>query len=261
MKIHPAAEIFPMMSPDELKELAADIVTNGLMTPIVVDAEGVLIDGRNRLAACKMAGVEPTFSNLNGHDPLAFILSANIARRHMTKGQQAMATAMLYPEAKQGGDRRSSLKIKHDVNRGSLSQARTVLAHAPELAQLVMDGSKSLSDAHEIVRQRLNDATSDEAKMAQLREKAPDIAELVVEGKISLAAAMAELAERDRQERQAREFSHKCAEAIETEVINRVVGIRHGLLFGERMTIGSDKVRWLAGQLNELAEAMEGTAQ
>ena len=42
--------------------------------------------------------MKPEFSKLNGHDPVAFILSSNIARRHMTKGQQAMAVAMIYPE-------------------------------------------------------------------------------------------------------------------------------------------------------------------
>jgi hypothetical protein len=34
---------------------------------------------------------------------VAFILSSNIARRHMTKGQQAMAVAMIYPEAEKRG--------------------------------------------------------------------------------------------------------------------------------------------------------------
>jgi hypothetical protein len=33
----------------------------------------------------------------NGHDPKAFILSSNIARRHMTAGQRAMAYARIYP--------------------------------------------------------------------------------------------------------------------------------------------------------------------
>ena len=63
----------------------------------------------------------------------------------MTKGQQAMAVAMIYPEPNLGGDRKSAkaksaLKIKGDpasklVNPGLLSQARTVLKHLPELAK------------------------------------------------------------------------------------------------------------------------------
>ncbi len=36
--------------------------------------------------------------HLNGVDPTAFVLSANIYRRHMTKGQPAMAVAKIYQE-------------------------------------------------------------------------------------------------------------------------------------------------------------------
>jgi len=40
-----------------------------------------------------MASVEPRFVGLNGTDPVAYILSSNIARRHLTTGQRAMLTA------------------------------------------------------------------------------------------------------------------------------------------------------------------------
>ena len=36
IKVHPAADMFPMMSDDELDELAADIAKNGLRQPIVL---------------------------------------------------------------------------------------------------------------------------------------------------------------------------------------------------------------------------------
>jgi ParB-like chromosome segregation protein Spo0J len=54
LAVHPAADIFPMMSDDELQELAADIAENGLQVAIILDhTQKVLIDGRNRLEACK----------------------------------------------------------------------------------------------------------------------------------------------------------------------------------------------------------------
>jgi hypothetical protein len=85
--------------------------------------EGTLIDGRNRLAACKLAGVEPTFETRSG-DPTAFILSQNVRRRHMTAGQRAMATAMLYREPiayKRGGKSFAAKELS-----GSLSKARAL---------------------------------------------------------------------------------------------------------------------------------------
>ena len=39
---------------------AADIKANGLVHPIMLDVDGkILVDGRNRLKACEIAGVEP----------------------------------------------------------------------------------------------------------------------------------------------------------------------------------------------------------
>jgi ParB-like chromosome segregation protein Spo0J len=103
VNIHPAADIFPMMSDEELRELADDIKANGLNHAIVIQ-DGTLIDGRNRLAACKLAGVTPHYEPLPaGVDARAFILSENVKRRHMNKGQQAMAVAMMYPEPAKGG--------------------------------------------------------------------------------------------------------------------------------------------------------------
>ena len=56
LPVHPSADIFPMISDDELQELADDIKANGLIHPVVIK-NNVLIDGRNRLAACKLAGI------------------------------------------------------------------------------------------------------------------------------------------------------------------------------------------------------------
>ena len=60
LPVHPAADVFPMLDPDELSDLASDIQANGLQHPIIigqVDGVEMLIDGRNRLAACKLAKV------------------------------------------------------------------------------------------------------------------------------------------------------------------------------------------------------------
>jgi hypothetical protein len=94
VEVHPLAELFPPLAPDDLAALAADIRANGLLHPIVIDANGRLIDGRMRLAACEQAGVEPTFTRLSSQDdPETLIWSANTKRRQMTKSQIAMIAA------------------------------------------------------------------------------------------------------------------------------------------------------------------------
>ena len=65
LKIHPAAELFPRMSEDELRALGEDIKKHGLRSPIVLWKEGAftdakaatyLLDGRNRLDGLEAVG-------------------------------------------------------------------------------------------------------------------------------------------------------------------------------------------------------------
>jgi ParB-like chromosome segregation protein Spo0J len=55
-KVHPAADVFPMMSDEKLAKLGQDIKANGLRQPIVI-LHGMLVDGRNRLEAMERAGL------------------------------------------------------------------------------------------------------------------------------------------------------------------------------------------------------------
>jgi hypothetical protein len=90
---HPAADVFPLLADDELRELADDIGTNGLNEPIWLwddpDRGTVLLDGRNRLRACQLSGVEPRTRRYVGDDPITFSISQNVKRRHLTTGQKA----------------------------------------------------------------------------------------------------------------------------------------------------------------------------
>jgi ParB-like chromosome segregation protein Spo0J len=92
--IHPAAAVFPMLDTDELQKLADDIKANGLLHPIVVHGS-VILDGRNRYAACELSGIEPRYEE---HDPpnvYRYVISANAARRHLTTKQRAAIAAEL----------------------------------------------------------------------------------------------------------------------------------------------------------------------
>jgi hypothetical protein len=72
------------------------------------------------------------------HDPRALTLSENIIRRHMTAGQRAMATAMIYPEGTPGKKSKTSLASKEvGFSAARLSQARTVLRYSQPIAEAV----------------------------------------------------------------------------------------------------------------------------
>src|SRR3954454_5306498 len=94
-EFHPAANIFPLLTDEQLKTLATDIKTNGQQLPITrfmgpgTEHRGKIIDGRNRLLACESAGIDPWIVDRNDiSDPLAFVVSPNEHRRHLTSTQK-----------------------------------------------------------------------------------------------------------------------------------------------------------------------------
>jgi ParB-like chromosome segregation protein Spo0J len=89
LKFHPLCTILPAMTPAANDELEADIVEHGLIDPIIT-YEGAIIDGRHRYLICRRTGVEPRFEEYTGHDPLAFVISKNLKRRHLSESQRAM---------------------------------------------------------------------------------------------------------------------------------------------------------------------------
>lgn len=185
LPVHPFAASFPMLSTDEAIALALDITQNGLRYPIVLDHAGeVLLDGRNRLHACVTSGVEPRFERLaEGADPVAFILSANIERRHLTKGQQAVALARAYPEATG-----RLLSRQARLNHQQIAEAREILRHA-DLADQVMSGAMAFDRALNEARWRKHNAHRASQLMDELKYDAEDLAEEVTEGRASLYEA------------------------------------------------------------------------
>src|SRR5262245_26122610 len=158
---HAYAELFPMMSAEELEALTADIAANGLRCPIVL-YEGNILDGRNRLLACEKAGVEPAFTEFEGDDEaaLAAVISLNALRRELTAGQRAIvaARALDVVANSHGGDRKSSARTVHlkrddvakafKVGVNSVQQAKALLSKAPDLARQVEARTLSLADAY-----------------------------------------------------------------------------------------------------------------
>jgi len=109
--VHAIASLFPMLSDEELDALAEDIKENGQREPIAITLSDlddldslVVIDGRNRYAACIRAGVTPWFDERYDVRPDQigpWIISTNIHRRHLEKGQRA-AIAVEYEKVYAG---------------------------------------------------------------------------------------------------------------------------------------------------------------
>jgi N6-adenosine-specific RNA methylase IME4 len=161
---HPAATIFPMMDENELQELADDVRANGLRQPIVIlgkDAdEYLIVDGRNRFEACKRAGVEPDFVKLDPEvDPVAYVVSLNLHRRHLSESQRGMVAARIATLPK-GSNQHAPIgapKTQEEaadlmgVGRRTVQRAREVIQEGvPALVQAVDEGKLAVSVAAQI---------------------------------------------------------------------------------------------------------------
>lgn len=233
---HPVATLFPMLPESELQELADDIKANGQHEPIVIAYldemmmdEPVVIDGRNRFAACQLAGVEPKIRNDYTIKPAEigpWIMSHNRHRRHLSQSQKAAVAVgyekWLSEDAKVRIDQ--GRKNSHISRRGGLGvekfpqpngaddlrsraseqagdilgvsgravrDAKYVAQNDPEAFQRVRDGKQAVSAAAREIRDRIN--PKPELTPEQLAEK--KLRPLLKENEAVIEAAFLILAE------------------------------------------------------------------
>ena len=91
---HYGAAVYPLLPPDELEALANDIKLHGLLNP-VIRCQGKLLDGRNRLLACRAVGAKPAFRDISAELALTWARSQNVFRRHLHPNYEAFALAVL----------------------------------------------------------------------------------------------------------------------------------------------------------------------
>jgi hypothetical protein len=241
-KIHPFADAFPMMKGAAFDELVEDIRKNGLRDAIeyidyveyiesiergdddderyydtgchslaIMSRDDrkkiVVIDGRNRLKACRVAGADVSFTCVNhfirtDEDLLAYIWSKNVHRRQLTASQrsmiatehQAFIDAITKTSAqrrkatqgrpkkgakKTGGNVALSKKTADIVAKTAKVSPRTMKdalavkkSGNEELAKQVKAGTKSVSAAAKEVRAKKKPAKSAKPKRSGQRKRA-----------------------------------------------------------------------------------------
>jgi len=111
LEFHDAANLFPI-DDETIDELIEDIRSNGLLVPIEL-LDGKILDGRRRYMACRRADVEPQFRKVNPDDPVAYAISLNLHRRHLSESQRGMIGARAHGfYEKQAKERQQARKGK-----------------------------------------------------------------------------------------------------------------------------------------------------
>jgi DNA modification methylase len=163
---HPLADLLPLLVGEDFDALVEDIRQHVLRVPITL-FQGRVLDGRNRLRACLQAGVKPRFEIFDGDedDALAYVLSLNVARRHLTTAQKAVLALKLLPMEEEKARRRMEAGVALDppqnsaqgsspgageatalagrkvgVSKETVRQARRIAEHAPDVVDAMISG-------------------------------------------------------------------------------------------------------------------------
>ena len=147
--VNPVSELFPVMEPEAYEALKADIASHGQSEPIILWKKQ-LIDGRHRLRACKELGVKPIVVGISdSDDPLAYVISHNLYRRHLSTSERAMIAAKI--TTMKVGDNQHAKKEGPHLCGGSTKEAAAIMSvstRSVENAKQVLEhGSKAVKTA------------------------------------------------------------------------------------------------------------------
>lgn len=161
LRQHPLSACFPAMPAEDLAALTEDIRTNGQREAGIV-LDGQVLDGWNRYLACQRAGKKFATIPFPGGDPVAFALSRNLHRRHLTGSQRAASIVAATSWRKDGAESRGggeaasppptveAMAKAAEVSPRTIQQAK--VAHEAGLGQKVAEGKVSAEKAAAVAK-------------------------------------------------------------------------------------------------------------
>ena len=165
---HPLSNPFGDAAPHDFEALVQSMKVNGFMDghPVIL-YEGRILDGFHRYKAAKEVGVAAVFTEFSGtlEQARQFILSENVARRHLTVPQKILIY-QLNNEWLPKHQRLTDVDICKMVGRQSLqlaNQLRRLALDNPEEARKVAYQGKSMPAAiKEVLKERAKDGNGND---------------------------------------------------------------------------------------------------
>lgn len=160
---HPISNIFPSMSPEDYARLVESIRVNGLLEPIWLFDDQIL-DGRHRYRACNETGTKPKFQIFTGNEEaaMAFSLSRNLERRHLTTEQKAaLGVSIKAYEAERARERQATStggtnpQLMENFPQADAGTARDKAGQAVGVAGKTIDKAEKIAEAAPDVFERM----------------------------------------------------------------------------------------------------------
>jgi hypothetical protein len=164
---HPLANLFPLLEGGEFGALVEDVRARGLNEPMVL-YEGKILDGRNRYRARTAAGIEPRYREMNFGsyaDATAYVVSANIHRRHLTVEQRRELIEKLLKADPEQSDRQIAQTTKvSDKTVGAIRRQAEARAEIPHVEKRI-DSKGRKQPAHKTVPAKSNDSVTEKVNI------------------------------------------------------------------------------------------------
>lgn len=149
---HPLAGLFPMLAGAEESEFNQDVRNVGVNVKVTL-FKGQLLDGRNRRRAARLAGQFCPAEEYIGKDPLRFVMSRNVRRRHLTESQRAAAAAEAEGFTHGGARRGEAAKDEKPATREEVAAMANV--SVPTVARAARVKNKGTPELFNAVREGL----------------------------------------------------------------------------------------------------------
>ncbi|HUP22980.1 MAG TPA: MT-A70 family methyltransferase [Thermoanaerobaculia bacterium] len=183
LRLHPQATLVPELSIAEYRGLCSSIAEHGILVPLDVTHEGVVLDGRARLKAARELGLELVPVRIvEPSDPVTYLVRVAIERRNLSASQKA-AIAVRFADyeamreenrARQRANLRQNAEVATLPPRGkscelvadiagvsprTAQDVITVYEHDSELFEKVVAGTIDAAPAARRVRRLRRDAS------------------------------------------------------------------------------------------------------
>ncbi len=240
---HPYADIFPWIEGVAFEEFKEDIRANGVREPIVF-FEGKILDGRNRYTAARELGIEYPRTEYEGNDPLGFVISVNLKRRHLTESQRAMVAARL-----------ATARV------GNPTFNRANLPDSAERANLPIREEPTNAEAAKMLN--VSERSIKTAKQVQ-KTGVPELVKAVEQGTVAVSAAAViakqdedtqrRLVAEDKLKRAAADLKKAEAEAKEAEKLPKAEPLTDEQKAEQRRIFGTEEDRAIGARIDEIID-------